>query len=42
MRQIDFNDIKEDQSDDDDPNKLQKKHNLMEKLDNFCSPIEHY
>ena len=43
MKNIDFDDIKEDQSDEDeDPNKVQKKHKLLEKLGNFTNPIEHY
>ena len=42
MKDIDYQDIKEDQSDDEDAAKLKKKHAMMEKLGNFCSPIEHY
>jgi hypothetical protein len=43
MKEIDFNDIKDDQSDhEEDTEKIQHKHEALEKLGNFSTPAEYY
>ena len=44
MEDINYDDVKEDHSDDEDenPEKARHKEKALAKIGNFCTPLEHY